>query len=241
MKVAILAGGLGTRFSEETKFLPKPMIKIGKYPILIHIINLYLKSGFNEFYILMGYKSNVIKKYFKNFKKLNKPFIFKLNNNFCKITLLETGKRTMTGGRLKKMIPFLKNDEKFMFTYGDGIANVDLKKLKKFHLKHNKLITVTAVRPQARFGELKINNSIVTAFKEKPQTRSSWINGGFFVADKKFLNFIDSPKTILEKKPLEIAAKKKQLMAFKHIGFWKCMDTYRDKIVLEKLHKKKFF
>ena len=147
MKVAILAGGLGTRFSEETKFLPKPMIKIGKYPILIHIINLYLKSGFNEFYILMGYKSNVIKKYFKNFKKLNKPFIFKLNNNFCNITLLETGKRTMTGGRLKKMIPFLKNDEKFMFTYGDGIANVDLKKLKKFHLKHNKLITVTAVRP----------------------------------------------------------------------------------------------
>ena len=241
MKVAILAGGLGTRFSEQTKFIPKPMIKIGKYPILIHIIHLYLKHGLKDFYILMGYKSHIIRKYFKNFKKLNTHFNFKINNYSCKITLLETGKKTMTGGRLKKMKSFLKNDEKFMFTYGDGIANVNIKKLIKFHTKHNRLITVTAVRPQARFGELQINKNVVTTFKEKPQTKSSWINGGFFLASKKFLDFIDGPETILEKKPLEKAARKKQLFAFEHKGFWKCMDTYRDKLVLEKLHRKNFF
>jgi len=241
MKVAILAGGLGTRISEYTKTIPKPMIKIGRYPILVHIINLYLKNGLKDFYILMGYKSNIIKKYFKNFKQVNKPFKFTINNKSCKVTLLETGKKTMTGGRLKKMNFFLSRDEKFMFTYGDGISNIDIKKLLKFHNKNNKIITITAVRPQARFGELQIDKSTVTSFKEKPQTNSSWINGGFFVANRKFLNFISSEKTILEKEPLEKVSKKKQLLAFKHKGFWKCMDTLRDKQVLEELHKKNFF
>jgi len=241
MKVAILAGGLGTRYSEKTKFMPKPMIKIGKHPILIHIMNLYLKHGLKNFYILMGYKSNIIKKYFKNFKKINKPFKHKIKKRSCTITLLETGKKTMTGGRLKKLKPFLKNHEEFMFTYGDGISNINLKKLLRFHKKNNKLVTVTAVRPQARFGELQISKNTVTKFKEKPQTKSSWINGGFFVANKKFLDFIGNSKTILEKEPLEKASKKKQLLAFRHTGFWKCMDTYRDKLVLEDLNKKNFF
>ena len=241
MKVVILAGGFGTRFSEKTKLIPKPMIKIGKYPILVHIINLYLKNGLNDFYILMGYKNQVIKKYFKNFTKLNKPFKFKLKNNYCNITLLDTGKNTMTGGRLKQIKPFLKNRERFMFTYGDGVSNINIKKLLKFHKKNNKLITVTAVRPQARFGELKIKKNIVTSFKEKPQTISSWINGGFFVASKEFLDLISGPKTILEKEPLEKASKKKQLLAYKHSGFWKCMDTLRDKLVLDEMYKKKLF
>ena len=219
MKIAILAGGLGTRLSEYTSTIPKPMVKIGKYPILIHIINLYLKNDLKDFYILAGYKSHIIKKYFKNFKKINTPFKF----------------------RLKKMMNFLKDDEKFMFTYGDGISNISIKKLLKFHKKNKKMITVTTVRPPARFGEIKIKKNIVTSFKEKPQASSSWINGGFFIANKEFLKSIKNEKTILEKEPLENAAKKNQLLAYKHKGFWKCMDTLRDKLVLEDLHKKNFF
>ena len=241
MKVAILAGGLGTRLSEHTKTIPKPMIKIGRQPILIHIINLYVKHGHIDFYILLGYKSHVIKKYFKNFVTLNRSFKFIINNKFCKITLVETGKKTMTGGRLKHMSQFLDPGETFMFTYGDGISNLNIKQLLKFHNKKKKLITVTAVRPQARFGEIQITKNRVTSFKEKPQTKSSWINGGFFISNKKFLSFIKNEKTILEKEPLEKATKEKKLMAYKHKGFWKCMDTLRDKQVLEKLHKKNFF
>jgi glucose-1-phosphate cytidylyltransferase len=241
MKVAILAGGLGTRLSEHTKTIPKPMIKIGRYPMLIHIINLYLKYDHKEFYILLGYKSHIVKKYFKNFLALNKSFKFSINNKFCKITLVETGKKTMTGGRLKHMSSFLDTNETFMFTYGDGISNLNIKQLLKFHNNKKKLITVTAVRPQARFGEIQISKNRVTSFKEKPQTKSSWINGGFFITNKKFLSSIKNEKTILEKEPLEKATKEKKLMAFKHKGFWKCMDTLRDKQVLEELHKKNFF
>ena len=239
MKVTILAGGLGTRLSEYTKTIPKPMVKIGKYPILVHIIMLYAKNGLKDFYILMGYKSYVIKKYFKNFQELNTPFKFTIKNLSCNVTLVESGKKTMTGGRLKKMKFFLTKNEPFMFTYGDGISNINIKKLLKFHKQNKKLITITAVRPPARFGELQINKYLVTSFKEKPQTGGGWINGGFFVTNKNFLDLIKNNKTILEKEPLESAARKKQLSSFKHEGFWKCMDTLRDKNVLDEIYKKK--
>jgi len=241
MKVAILAGGFGTRLSEYTRLIPKPMVKIGKYPILVHIINLYLKNGLKDFYILTGYKSHVIKKYFKNYKKANQSFKFKIKNKICTITLVETGKKSMTGGRLKRMKNILDKNEEFMFTYGDGISNVNIKKLLNFHNKKKKLITVTIVRPPARFGEIKLKKNKVISFKEKPQASEGWINGGFFVANSKFLNLIKNDKTILEKEPLENVAKQNQLLAYKHNGFWKCMDTIRDKHVLEELLKKKYF
>lgn len=241
MKVAILAGGKGTRLSELTKQVPKPMVKIGPKPILIHIIDHYRKFGINDFYILCGYKSSVIKSYFKNFKKVNQSFSFRSNSLYCNVTIIDSGKNSMTGGRLKKIDNFLEKDEEFMFTYGDGISNVNLKKLIKFHKKMNKLITVTAVRPPARFGEILIKNNLVKSFKEKPQVTQGWINGGFFIAKKKFLDFIQNEKTILEKSPLEISAKKKQLSVFKHYQFWKCMDTIRDREELQKIYKKNQF
>ena len=208
MKVIILAGGRGTRISEFTKTIPKPMIKIGHKPILIHIINHYLKYGHKDFYIAMGYKNNVIKNYFKNFKNLDKKFIYKINNIKVFITLSFTGNNVLTGGRIKRMSKFIEKNEDFMFTYGDGISNVNISKLVNFHKKKKKLITVTAVRPPARFGELKMKNFLVTDFKEKPQTGGGWINGGFFVTNQKFLNYINSSKTILEKEPLEKVSKK---------------------------------
>lgn len=239
MKVAILAGGKGTRLSELTKNIPKPMVKIGSKPILVHIIEHYFKYGHRDFYILAGYKKKVIMKYFKNFIKINKPFKFTINKINCNVTILDSGTDTMTGGRLKVFQSYLKDEEEFLFTYGDGISKVDLKKLVNFHRKHNKIITVTSVRPPARFGEIVIKNNLVISFKEKPQVTQGWINGGFFVAKKNFLNFIKNKNSILEKEPLELAAKKKQLTAYKHYGFWKCMDTLRDREVLQQLHKKK--
>lgn len=241
MKVILLAGGLGTRLAEFTRSIPKPMVKIGRYPILIHIIKHYLDYGFNDFYLATGYKKNVIKKYFKNFKKENEQFFFRINSKNCKITIIDTGRKTMTGGRLKRIKRFLKPNEKFMFTYGDGISNVNLKKLLNFHNKQKTLITVTAVHPPARFGEITIKKNLVASFKEKPQTALGWINGGFFVSEYDFLNLINKDSDILEKNPLELACKKKKLSVYKHSGFWKCMDTIRDRDVLIKILNKKIF
>jgi len=221
MKVVILAGGFGTRLSEYTKSIPKPMVKINGLPILIHIIDHYLKYGFNNFYIALGYKSNIIKKYFKK-RKLK-----------YKVNLIDTGLKTMTGGRLKRLKSKLGN-ETFLLTYGDGVSNVNLDKLIKFHKKNKKLITLTAVRPPARFGAIKISGNKVKTFKEKSKLDEGWINGGFFVVEPKFLGFIKDDNTYLEKEPLERASKNNQLLAYKHHGFWQCMDTKRDKVYLEK-------
>ena len=224
MKVVILAGGLGTRMSELTKTIPKPMVKINNKPILIHIMKHFSKAGFNEFYIALGYKGNVIKSFFKKNK-------FK-----WKINLIETGKNTMTGGRLKRMQKYLKDDSFFM-TYGDGISNVNLKKLLKFHKKNKKIATLTAVRPPARFGSIKIKGNLVKVFKEKSKLDEGWINGGFFVFKPNIFKYIKNDKTFLEKEPLESISKKKELLAYKHQGFWQCMDTKRDKDLIEKLLK----
>ena len=225
MKVVIVAGGKGTRLSEYTKILPKPMIKIGSKPILEHIINYYMKFGFKDFIIASGYKHNIIKNYFKNKKK------------YAKIKVISTGVETLTGLRLKK----LKNELKqtFMLTYGDGLANINLKKLLNFHKKSKKLITVTAVHPPARFGELSIVKNTVTKFEEKPQLQEGWINGGYFVVEPEFLKFIENKNVMLERTPLIKAVKKKKLGAYKHEGFWFCMDTLRDKKVLDNMIKNK--
>ena len=209
MKVFILAGGLGSRISEYTKTIPKPMIKIGKKPILHHIMNIYIKWGYNDFYIATGYKSNVIKKFFKKFKKGNSKSEHILDGKPCTITLLDTGVKTMTGGRLKFMKNYLNKDENFMFTYGDGISSVNLKKLENFHRKKGKLITVTAVRPPARFGELIIKRDLVSSFQEKPQVKNGWINGGFFIANKYFLNFIKKKIDNIRKRSIRKGFEKK--------------------------------
>lgn len=225
MKVVILAGGLGTRISEYTKNIPKPMIKVGKYPLIIHIMKHYLKYGYNEFYIALGYKGNVIREYFKK-----NPFNFKIN-------LINTGKNTMTGGRVKRLKKYLGNED-FFLTYGDGLSNVDLDKLVRFHNNNKKLVTLTAVRPPARFGALKLNGQYVSYFKEKSKMDEGWINGGFFVMSPNFLNFIKNDNTFLEREPLEKITKLKQLLAYKHDGFWQCVDTVRDLITLKKALKK---
>ncbi len=241
MKVIILAGGLGTRLSELTNITPKPMVKIGGIPIIINIMRHYLKYGLNDFIIAAGYKSYVFKKYFKNFKRNGIPFNSTFSNKKCAVTIIDTGKKTLTGGRLKRLEKYIPEGENFMFTYGDGISSVNITQLKKFHSKNNKLVTVTAVRPPARFGELKIKKDNVISFKEKPQVTSSWINGGFFIAKKDFLKLIKGDQEILEKKPLELASKRKQLSAFKHYGFWKCMDVKRDRDELQNIYKKTKF
>ncbi len=221
MKVVILAGGLGTRISEYTKTIPKPMIKICGKPIIHRIIDHYVSYGHNEFYIALGYKGKVIREYFKK-KKINKK---------VKIHLIETGKNTMTGGRLKRLKNYLT--ETFLLTYGDGLSSVNLDKLIKFHNKNKKLVTLTAVRPPARFGVIKINRGIVKYFREKNSLDAGWINGGFFVIDPKFINLIKNDNTYLEQEPFKKATSKKQLLAFKYNGFWQCMDTLRDKEILE--------
>jgi len=229
MKVVILAGGFGTRISEYTKTIPKPMILVNKKPLLLHIMQHYAKYGFTNFYIALGYKGSVIKNYFKNKK-------FRWN-----INLIDTGLKTMTGGRLKKLKKFFKKNETFMMTYGDGISNVNIKKLLTFHKKNKKLVTLTAVRPPARFGVIKLKGNFVNYFKEKSKMDEGWINGGFFVMNAKFLNSIKNSQTFLEKEPLERATKQKQLAAFKHRGFWQCMDTKRDKDKLDEILKKNIF
>jgi len=228
MKVVILAGGFGTRLSEHTKLIPKPMVKIGDKPILVHIMKLYAKYGFKEFIIALGYKGNLIKKYFKK-KKFN-----------WNIKLVDTGLNTMTGGRLKRLKNIIGN-QRFLMTYGDGISNINLKKLLRFHIKNNKLVTLAAVRPPARFGAIKLNGNLVNYFKEKSKLDEGWINGGFFVMEPEFLKFIKGDKTFLEREPLEKLSKKNELIAYKHKNFWQCMDTLRDKKILEEaLLKNKF-
>jgi len=226
MKVVILAGGFGTRLSEYTKTIPKPMVDINGKPMLYHIMKFYAKYGFKDFLIAIGYKGNVIKKFFKkDFHNWN-------------INLIETGTKTMTGGRLKRLKKLIGN-ETFMMTYGDGLSNVNLKKLLSFHKKNKKLVTLTAVRPPARFGVIKIRGHYVSYFKEKSKLEQGWINGGFFVMEPQFLKFIKNDSTYLEREPLEMVTEKGQLGAFKHEGFWQCMDTKRDKDKLNKIIKSK--
>ena len=215
MKVVILAGGLGTRISEYTKTIPKPMIEVCKKPLIYFIMKHYANYGFKNFYIALGYKGHVIKKYFEK------------RNFGWNINLIDTGKKTMTGGRLKRLKKYLGN-ERFMLTYGDGLSNVNIKKLLNFHKKNRKLVTLTAARPPARFGAIKILGNKVKYFKEKSKLDAGWINGGFFVMQPEFLNYIKNDQTFLEKEPMELLTKKNQLVAFKHDDFWQCMDTKRD-------------
>ena len=229
MKVVLLAGGFGTRLSEYTKTIPKPMIKVGGEPMLLHIMKLYAKYGYKDFYIALGYRGKIIRNFFKkNFFDWN-------------INLIETGNKTMTGGRLKRLKKYIGN-ETFMMTYGDGLSNINLKKLLKFHKKNKKILTLTAVRPPARFGALKLKGQRVSYFKEKSRLDEGWINGGFFVIEPEFFKFIKNDSTYLEREPLEKLTRKKQLAAFRHEGFWQCMDTKRDKDKLDKIlnSKKKF-
>lgn len=228
MKVVILAGGLGTRISEYTKKIPKPMIKICNKPIIYYIMKHYANYGFKDFYIALGYKGNVIKNYFKK------------NKFGWNINLIDTGLKTMTGGRLKRLSKYLRN-EVFMLTYGDGLSNVDLNKLIKFHKKNKKLVTLTAVRPPARFGAIKIFGKRVKYFKEKSNLDEGWINGGFFVIEPKFLNYIKNDQSFLEREPMEIVTNNNQLYAFKHNDFWQCIDTIRDKEIATNILKKKNF
>lgn len=243
MKVVILAGGKGTRLSDFTNLIPKPMVKIGKKPIIINIIDHYLYFGFNEIYISTGYKHQYIKNYFFK-KKLNRKNIITKRNfvsfNFgnYKINLVFTGINTSTAGRINKLKKFLHN-EPFMFTYGDGLSNINLRKLYAYHFSHKKLLTVSAVRPPARFGELQLKNNLVKSFDEKPQLQKGWINGGFFVANPDIFNFIKNNNQMLEREPIKKIAHNKQLKAFKHEGFWQCMDNLRDYQLLNNLNKLK--
>ena len=225
MKVVILAGGLGTRISEYTRNIPKPMIKIKGQPILLRIMKHYYKFGFNDFYIASGYKGKIIKNYFKN-----KKFNFKVN-------IIDTGLNTMTGGRVLRLKKILKS-ETFLLTYGDGLSDINIKKLIRFHKKSKNYVTLTAVRPPARFGAIKLHGNRVKVFKEKSRLDEGWINGGFFVMSPKIFKFIKNDKSYLERQPLENLSKKNKLGAYKHFGFWQCMDTLRDKEILEKKIKK---
>ena len=227
MKVIILAGGKGSRLSEYTKLIPKPMVKVRKIPIIVRIINHYVKYGFSDFIIATGYKSKVIENYFQN-------NLLNLN-----IKIINTGIKSMTGGRIKSLKKYIKNT--FMLTYGDGVCDVNLKKLLKFHKKNKYIATLTAVRPPARFGGIKISGKIIKYFKEKSKLTEGWINGGFFVMEPKILNYIRDNKTVLEQYPLEKLSSLKKLGAFKHSGFWQCVDTVRDKEILEEAIKKRIY
>jgi len=247
LKVIILAGGFGSRLSEYTDRIPKPMVEIGGKPILYHLMEIFSNYGHKNFYLALGYKSEVIVNFFKNLpnaKIFHNEDLSVVDNRILievgewKINLINTGTDSMTGGRLKRIIP-LMGDERFLLTYGDGLSNINLNNLLSFHESHKKLVTISAVRPAARFGELEIKGSVVTSFKEKPQVRTGWINGGFFIIEPKFLNYLSDDKTVLEEGPLEEVSKAGELMAYKHEGFWQCMDTKRDKDLLEEFSKQK--
>ncbi|MGL4108639.1 glucose-1-phosphate cytidylyltransferase [Clostridium sp. LP20] len=249
MKVVILAGGYGTRISEESHLRPKPMIEIGGNPILWHIMKYYSHYGFNEFIICCGYKGYMIKEYFANYylHRSDITFDFTENNKMTihsniaepwKVTLVDTGLDTMTGGRLKRVQNYIGN-ETFMLTYGDGLCDVNINDLLEFHKKKNKVATITAIQPGGRFGVLNIgeDNSTITSFAEKSKEDGGWINGGYMVLEPRIFDYIEGDETFLEKEPLENLARENMLSAFKHNGFWQCMDTQRDKEVLEKIWK----
>ena len=248
IKTVILAGGLGTRLSEETSLKPKPMVEIGGMPILWHIMKIYSQYNFNDFIICCGYKGYLIKEYFANYSLHTSDITFNMQENKMHIhanktepwnvTLVDTGEHTLTGGRLARVKNYLDFDDPFFFTYGDGLANINLNQLLEHHNKHGKLATLTAVQPPGRFGAIKLDNSEVTNFQEKPDGDKAWINGGFFVLDPKVLKFIDGDNCIWEKSPLEKLSKEKQLSAFKHEGFWQPMDNLRDKNKLNDMWNK---
>lgn len=247
MKTVILCGGLGTRLSEETITKPKPMVQVGDKPILWHIMNHYSHFGFKEFTLALGYKGEVIKEYFLNYYALNNDIAVDLNTGEVKqlrrnqrdwkVDLIDTGDTTLTGGRLARLKEFLRPNGRFMLTYGDGLSDIDINQLVAFHKQHGRLATVTAVRPPARFGSIEIKEGQVFEFKEKPQMGEGWINGGFFVFETAVLEYFVGDDCILEREPLERLVADKQLMAFQHTGFWQCMDTLRDKVLLDDLWK----
>jgi glucose-1-phosphate cytidylyltransferase len=245
MKVVILAGGFGTRISEESQFKPKPMIEIADKPILWHIMKYYAHFGFHEFVVCLGYKSNIIKDFFANYYMYDSDIEFDLSDNSVKllaansedwkVTLAETGLNTMTGGRLKRVAKYIKEDT-FMMTYGDAVSDVDLNQLIQAHKSSGKIATITAVKPEGRFGVLEIDkDNAIRQFNEKNKADNAWINGGFMVLDRKVFDYIEGDQTVFERKPLEDLAKEGQLGAFEHNGFWQCMDTQRDKQLLEQI------
>lgn len=245
MKAVILAGGFGIRLSEETHLKPKPMIEIGGRPILWHIMNLFAAHGVTEFIIALGYKAEVVKTYFLNFYALNSDLSIDLstgqtvvqngNQPNWKIHLVDTGLHTQTGGRLKRLQSWLGEDEAFMFTYGDGLTDLDIKALIEFHQSHNKLATVTTVRSPARFGRIAFQGDLVTEFYEKPEASEGWINGGYFVLNRKAIDYIQGDDTVWERDPVERLARDGQLVGYRHYGFWSCMDTLKEKNILEDL------
>jgi glucose-1-phosphate cytidylyltransferase len=245
MKAVILAGGLGTRLSEETIVKPKPMLEIGGKPILWHIMKIYSAHGIHDFIICLGYKGYLIKEYFANYFLHMSDVTFDMLNNHMevhqkkvepwRVTLVDTGDDSMTGGRLKRIRNYLDNDEAFCFTYGDGVSNVDIRQLIDFHYAEKTLATVTAVQPPGRFGAIKLSQKRIMTFKEKPEGDGGWVNGGFFVLSPAVIDYIDGDHTIWEHDPLERLACENQLAAYKHHGFWQPMDTLRDKMQLEKL------
>jgi len=243
MKVAILAGGHGTRLAEETEIKPKPMVEIGGRPILWHIMKIYSHYGYKDFVIALGYKAEVIKKYMVDYRSLSGNLTVNLGNGEClyhegntldwTVQLIETGLKTNTGGRIKRLAPYVGN-ETFMLTWGDGVCDINLDDLLAFHRSHGKLATLTAVRPTARYGHLELNGDAIGEFSEKPQTHEGWINGAFFVLEPGIFDYIDGDETQWEKEPLENLAKEGQLMAYRHKSFWQCMDTLREKYILQR-------
>ena len=244
MKVVILAGGYGTRLSEYTESIPKPMVNIGGKPIIWHIMKTYAHFGHKDFYLALGYKAEIIKEFFLNYRSLNADFTVDLSNDNVdfhqidvtdwRVTLVQTGLKSMTGGRVKRMKSFI-GKEPFMLTYGDSVADIDINALLKYHKSHGKMVTVSGVRPSARFGELEMQDQEVISFREKPQTTQGWVNGGYFICEPEIIDFIEDDLTILEKEPLEKISEMGELMSYRHEGYWQCMDTKRDRDHLEEL------
>ena len=245
MKAMILAGGLGSRLSEETVVRPKPMVEIGGHPMLWHIMKIYSSYGINDFVICLGYKGYLIKEYFSQYLLHTSDVTIDLQNNRIdfhatrsepwRVTLVETGAATETGGRIKRALPYVKDEEAFCLTYGDGVADIDIGKLVAFHRSHGKLATVTGVRPPGRFGSLQLKDTAVTGFTEKPQGDGGWINGGFFVVSPRVADLIAGDATVWEREPLEQLAKRDEMRVFRHSGFWQPMDTLRERNLLENL------